>query len=97
MINCAHPTHFEQALAGRRGLDQADPRREGQCLDQEPSPNSTSSKRSMPAIRADLGRRYRDLRRAFPAMRILGGCCGTDHRHVAAICEACLPPRALSA
>ena len=45
----------------------------------------------------DLGRRYRDLRRTFPAMRMLGGCCGTDHRHVQAICEACLPPRALSA
>lgn len=39
---------------------------------------------------ADLGRRYVDLRRSFPAMRILGGCCGTDHRHVAAICEACI-------
>jgi homocysteine S-methyltransferase len=45
---------------------------------------------------ADLGRRYRDLRQSFPTMGILGGCCGTDHRHVAAICEACLPPRALS-
>jgi hypothetical protein len=46
---------------------------------------------------ADLGRRYRNLRQAFPAVRMLGGCCGTDHRHVAAICEACLPPAALSA
>ena len=34
---------------------------------------------------------------SFPAMRMLGGCCGTDHRHVQAICEACVPPRALSA
>ncbi|MFH5924523.1 homocysteine S-methyltransferase family protein [Roseomonas sp. SXEYE002] len=24
-------------------------------------------------------------------MRILGGCCGTDHRHVRAICDACVP------
>jgi homocysteine S-methyltransferase len=24
-------------------------------------------------------------------MRIIGGCCGTDHRHVAAIAAACLP------
>jgi homocysteine S-methyltransferase len=46
---------------------------------------------------ADLGRRYRNLREAFPEVRMLGGCCGTDHRHVAAICEACLPPAALSA
>ena len=46
---------------------------------------------------ADLGRRYVALRNAFPKMRILGGCCGTDHRHAAAICEACAPPSALSA
>jgi homocysteine S-methyltransferase len=26
----------------------------------------------------------------MPQVRVLGGCCGTDHRHVAAICEACL-------
>ena len=36
LINCAHPTHFEQALEGRRGLGQAHPRRQGQCIDQEP-------------------------------------------------------------
>ena len=46
---------------------------------------------------SDLGRRYLNLMRSFPAMRVLGGCCGTDHRHVAAICDACVPPRALSA
>jgi homocysteine S-methyltransferase len=27
----------------------------------------------------------------MPGIRIIGGCCGTDHRHVAAICEACMP------
>ena len=39
---------------------------------------------------ADLGRRYADLRARLPGLCVLGGCCGTDHRHVAAICEACL-------
>jgi homocysteine S-methyltransferase len=42
----------------------------------------------------DLSRRYKALTRAFPSMRILGGCCGTDHRHMAAICEACAPASA---
>jgi homocysteine S-methyltransferase len=42
----------------------------------------------------DLGRRYRKLIDRMPAVRVLGGCCGTDHRHVAAICEACLPQAA---
>ena len=45
---------------------------------------------------ADLGRRYRLLLSAMPQLKVLGGCCGTDHRHVAAICEACLP-QAMSA
>jgi len=40
---------------------------------------------------ADLGQRYRELLRRMPQVHVLGGCCGTDHRHVAAICEACLP------
>jgi len=44
----------------------------------------------------DLGRRYRQLLAALPHLKVLGGCCGTDHRHVAAICEACLP-QAMSA
>ena len=38
----------------------------------------------------DLGRRYRALRERMPRLCVLGGCCGTDHRHIAAICEACL-------
>lgn len=96
MINCAHPTHFAQALevgeswitrvhgvranASTRSHAELD---ESETLD-EGDP-------------ADLGRRYAALRRSFPTMRILGGCCGTDHRHVAAVCEACLSPVALSA
>ena len=39
----------------------------------------------------DLGQRYRALRSELPQITLLGGCCGTSHRHVLAICEACLP------
>ena len=45
---------------------------------------------------ADLASRYVALRSLLPALRVLGGCCGTDHRHVAAIAQAwCAssPPR----
>ena len=41
-----------------------------------------------PAELADL---YRNLRERFPQINVLGGCCGTDLRHVTAIAEACLP------
>ena len=36
----------------------------------------------------DLADRYRRLRTPLSRLNVLGGCCGTDHRHVAAICEA---------
>ena len=35
----------------------------------------------------DLGRRYRGLRRLLPRLSVVGGCCGTDHTHVAALAE----------
>jgi methionine synthase I (cobalamin-dependent) len=38
----------------------------------------------------DLGARYAALRVRLPALNVLGGCCGTDHRHVTAICDAWL-------
>jgi homocysteine S-methyltransferase len=96
LINCAHPSHFENALkAGEawtkrvHGVRANASTKSHAELDQSETLDSGDP--------SDLGRRYRDLRRSFPAMRVLGGCCGTDHRHVAAICEACMPPRALSA
>lgn len=90
MINCAHPTHFAQALAtGEAWLDRV--------LGVKANASAKShaeldeSDTLDPGDPIDLGKRYSALRRAFPTMRILGGCCGTDHRHIAAICEACLP------
>jgi homocysteine S-methyltransferase len=38
---------------------------------------------------AELGRDYRELMRLLPSLRVLGGCCGTDHRHIGAISHAC--------
>ena len=39
---------------------------------------------SLPAIGTQRG-----LRSRFPQFSILGGCCGTNHRHVSHICYAC--------
>ena len=38
-----------------------------------------------------LGGDYARLLSALPRLRVLGGCCGTDVRHVAEIATACLP------
>lgn len=89
MINCAHPSHFDSALergeswVGRIGGIRANASTKSHAeLDE-----STTLDNGQPD---DLGRRYRDLRDRFPSVRVLGGCCGTDHRHIAAICQACL-------
>jgi homocysteine S-methyltransferase len=37
----------------------------------------------------ELGQDYRKLTELLPRLRVLGGCCGTDHRHIAAISRAC--------
>jgi homocysteine S-methyltransferase len=96
MVNCAHPTHFDQAL--RNGEDWVRRivgiRANSSTKSHAELDESTELDIGDPT---DLGRRYRALRSEFPGMRILGGCCGTDHRHVQAICEACEPSRSMAA
>ena len=87
MINCAHPTHFSAVLrdAGDwsnriRGLRANASKRSHAELDA-----ATELDIGDPAA---LGLEYRELQRLRPSLTVLGGCCGTDHRHVAAICNA---------
>jgi S-methylmethionine-dependent homocysteine/selenocysteine methylase len=85
MINCAHPTHFEGALHepwARRihGLRANASTKSHAELDE--------AEELDPGDPADLGARYAALREQLPQLNVLGGCCGTDHRHIAAICEA---------
>jgi homocysteine S-methyltransferase len=37
----------------------------------------------------ELGQNYQDLGKLLPNLAVMGGCCGTDHRHIEAICLAC--------
>lgn len=87
MINCAHPTHFNQALG-----HPADWTRRIQGIRANASRSShaelneaTQLDRGDPA---DLARHYRELADRFPQLRVFGGCCGTDHTHIAAISAA---------
>ncbi|WP_106795361.1 homocysteine S-methyltransferase family protein [Rhizobium sp. H4] len=93
MINCAHPSHFEGALdPGSAWVKRISGiRANASTMSHEQLDNSETLDAGDPE---DLGRRYRKLIGRMPAVRVLGGCCGTDHRHVAAICEACLPQAA---
>jgi S-methylmethionine-dependent homocysteine/selenocysteine methylase len=90
MINCAHPTHFVGALAaGEPWLDRIRGLRANASTKSHAElDESTELDAGDPE---ELGRHYRELKGKLPRLNVLGGCCGTDHRHVEAICQACLP------
>jgi S-methylmethionine-dependent homocysteine/selenocysteine methylase len=88
MINCAHPTHFvgllrtEAAWTQRiRGLRANASRRSHQELNDAPDLDAGD-----PAV---LGDQYREIVRRQPQITVLGGCCGTDHRHIEHISSRC--------
>lgn len=86
MINCAHPSHFTTVLEGpgewkRRigGIRANASRRSHQELDEATELDSGDP--------SELAGEYLDLKQLLPELRVVGGCCGTDTRHVAGICE----------
>ncbi len=95
MINCAHPTHFAHVL------DSGEPwlrrlcglRANASCKSHQELDESEVLDEGDPR---DLALRFAQLRRRLPHLIVLGGCCGTDHRHIAAIGAACRPgPKAM--
>ena len=91
MINCAHPTHFGLELtSGGSWLSRiVGLRANASCRSHAELDASTTLDAGNPA---ELGEQYRQLRKLLPRLNVLGGCCGTDHRHIEAICECCLTP-----
>jgi S-methylmethionine-dependent homocysteine/selenocysteine methylase len=86
MINCAHPTHFGSSIGGGRwvkrirGLRANASRRSHKELDESPDLDAGNP--------VELGAEYREIKSVLPGLSVVGGCCGTDHRHVAEICRA---------
>jgi methionine synthase I (cobalamin-dependent) len=39
----------------------------------------------------ELGRDYARMKMRLRHLNVMGGCCGTDHRHVEQMALACLP------
>jgi S-methylmethionine-dependent homocysteine/selenocysteine methylase len=87
MVNCAHPTHFAPLLGGppawasRLGGVRANASK----LSHAELDEAEELDRGDPL---ELAARYRELRDQLPALRVLGGCCGTDHRHIDAMSAA---------
>ena len=90
MINCAHTAHFEGVLA-----------EEGRWRDRVRGLRANASRKSHAELNAstqldigdpeELGRDYARLKATLPQLTVMGGCCGTDHRHVEQIAAACAP------
>jgi len=85
-INCAHPSHFVSVLATDRpwrqrirGVRANASTRSHAELDASPDLDIGDPQ--------DLAQRYRGLKSALPNLGVLGGCCGTDWRHLRAIRE----------
>jgi S-methylmethionine-dependent homocysteine/selenocysteine methylase len=85
MINCAHPTHFEAVLGGSWTTRIQGLRANASTMTHAELDEATELDDGDPA---DLGARYAALRARLPELNVVGGCCGTDERHVASICGA---------
>jgi len=90
MINCAHPTHFENTLVvheewiGRlRGIRANASRLSHAELDEAEELDDGNP--------VELGIQYSELRKSLTQLNVLGGCCGTDHRHIEQICRVFAP------
>jgi homocysteine S-methyltransferase len=90
MINCAHPTHFDEVVASGeawqdriRGLRANASRMSHAELNESPTLDSGNP--------AELGAQYAGLKKRLKQLNVMGGCCGTDHRHVEQIAAACSP------
>ena len=89
MVNCAHPSHFRDCFKQRsewmsriRGVRANASRMSHAELDvcthlDAGDPN-------------ELAQDYVELQGMLPALNIMGGCCGTDHRHLEAIARVCV-------
>ncbi len=84
MINCAHPDHFRDTLDTRAswtlrigGIRSNASRMSHAELDEAATLDDGDP--------AELGALSVDLLSRLPNIRVMGGCCGTDHRHVGCI------------
>ncbi|MCH8347356.1 MAG: homocysteine S-methyltransferase family protein [Proteobacteria bacterium] len=87
MINCAHPSHFEKVLkpgeAWRERIHVL--RANASNKSHEELDNLEELDDGNPT---EFGQESAKLKEKLPNLNVLGGCCGTDHRHIAEIAKA---------
>jgi S-methylmethionine-dependent homocysteine/selenocysteine methylase len=89
MINCAHPTHFDSLLQEQPWVERIRGIRAN--ASSKSHAELWESDRLEDGNPVELGQQYASLTQRFSHLNVLGGCCGTDHRHVAEICNHVLP------
>lgn len=89
MVNCAHPTHFDHVVEGDstwtdriRGLRTNASTKSHAELDESETLDEGDPQ--------ELAAAHRRLQERLPGLAVLGGCCGTDHRHVTEMATAWL-------
>lgn len=90
MVNCAHPTHFagvldpaSLALGRIRGIRANASTLSHAELDEAEELDAGDA--------VALAGQYRELLALLPNLTVMGGCCGTDDRHIEAIAAECAP------
>ncbi len=89
MLNCAHPTHFSKTLYTDepwvkriRGLKSNASTMSHVELDEAEELDDGNPK--------EFGLQYKELLEKLDQVNVVGGCCGTDRRHIEAICDSCI-------
>ncbi|MEP9390354.1 homocysteine S-methyltransferase family protein [Mesorhizobium sp. KR9-304] len=93
MVNCAHPTHYEtRLLSGEPWVERiGGMRANASRLSHAELDNATELDDGDPI---EFGRQFAAIRSRLKRMNVLGGCCGTDHRHIEQIAMSCIEAKA---
>ena len=93
MVNCAHPDHFGSVLddghwLGRIGGIRANASRQSHAeLDAAETLDDGDP--------IEFGALHTALAQRLPKLHVVGGCCGTDHRHVECVAETLIRKRTI--
>jgi S-methylmethionine-dependent homocysteine/selenocysteine methylase len=88
MVNCAHPSHFADVLQPGAAWSKriGGIRANASTMSHAELDQATELDAGDPIA---LAASYRELRERLPHLVVLGGCCGTNHRHIDAISTTC--------
>lgn len=86
MINCAHPSHFENVIGSEVVIERLKAvRGNASRMSHEELDNAEELDQGVPE---EFGVETAELLSKHNGIKVFGGCCGTDHRHIRAVAES---------